>query len=318
MKILITGATGFVGRALSKRLLADSHMVHGTLLAPELSDALVPGVEPVVIETLGPATQWQHALVDVDTIIHLAARVHIMHDAAADPLTAFRLVNVEGTKRLALEAAKAGVKRLVFVSSVKVHGEESSMPYSEVSRYAPLDPYGVSKMEGEQALLKIESETGLEVVIVRPPLVYGVGVKANFLRMMQVIQRCIPLPLASIKNRRSLIYLGNLVDALAACSKHPNAAGQIYLVSDGVDFSTPGLIRSVAAAMGVSAHLFPVPVAAMQLLGMLAGKKMAVQRLTGSLAVNSSKIRRELGWKPPFAMEEGLKETAEWFKKCKT
>ena len=189
MKMLITGASGFVGRALSLRILKQGNMVHGSLLSQERSDALVPGVMPVVLKPLEPATQWQHALIDVDTVIHLAARVHLMRDVAVDPLAAFRLVNVEGTRQLALAAAKAGVKRLVFVSSVKVHGEEAQTPYDENSPCNPQDPYGVSKMEAEQTLRRIEAETGLEVVIVRPPLVYGPGVKANFLRMMQIIQR---------------------------------------------------------------------------------------------------------------------------------
>jgi nucleoside-diphosphate-sugar epimerase len=315
MNFLVTGASGFVGRSLCTRLLVDGHAVRGTLLASETAAMLVQGVEPTTIEPLGPDTAWWHALNDVDTIIHLAARVHVMDERTADPLASFRLVNVEGTARLAREAAKAGVKRLVFVSSVKVHGEEAPTPYDENSSCNPQDPYGVSKMEAEQALRRIEAETGLEVVIVRPPLVYGPGVKANFLRMVQVIARGLPLPLASIANRRSLLYVGNLANALATCVIHPKAAGQTYLVSDGKAVSTPELIRSVAAVMGVPARLFPMPVAVMQLAGILTGKKTAVQRLAGSLAVDSSKIRQELGWVPPFTMEEGLKETAEWFKK---
>lgn len=315
MNVLVTGATGFVGCCLCTKLLADGHLVRGTLLSSELPDTLISTVEPVVIEPLGPATPWQHALAGIDVIIHLAARVHVMDDRTADPLAAFRLANVDGTAQLAREAAKAGVKRLVFVSSIKVNGEESVTPYTETDSFHPSDPYGISKMEAELALRRIEAETGLEVVVVRPPLVYGPGVKANFLRMMQMIARCIPLPLSSIANIRSLLYVENLADALAVCATHTKAAGQTYLVSDGEDISTPKLIRRVAAAMDVPARLFPVPVVAMQLTGMLTGKKTAVQRLTGSLAVDSSKIRRELCWIPPFTMEEGLKETAEWFKK---
>ena len=342
--VLITGATGFVGHFLCTQLLAEGYRVRGTILAFELPSSLFAGVDPAVIEPLGPYTPWQHALTGIDTIIHLAARVHIMNDSASDPLTEFRKVNVAGTIQLAREAVKAGVKRLVYISSIKVNGEESAQLYTTDSPACPSDPYGISKWEAEQALRKIEAETGLEVVIVRPTLVYGPGVKANFLNMMKIISRGIPLPLASIKNkrsrisnfgfwilnfglkggiplpfasirnRRSLIYVGNLVDALAICATHPNAAGKTYLVSDGEDVSTPELIRRTASAIGVSARLFPVPVSLMKLAGKLTGKSGAVNRLTGSLTVNSSKIRRELGWVPPFTMEEGLGETARWFK----
>jgi nucleoside-diphosphate-sugar epimerase len=262
-------------------------------------------------------TGWNHALAGVDTIIHLAARVHIMDDPEADPLIEFRRVNVEGTAQLAREAAKAGVKRLVFISSIKVNGEETSTPYTSDSPPHPSDPYGISKWEAEQALRKIEAESGLEVVVVRPTLVYGPGVKANFLKMMKIISSGIPLPLASIKNKRSLIHVGNLVDALVTCASHPAAAGHTYLVSDGEDASTPELIRRTAKALGVPAWLLPFPVSLMRLAGKLTGRRGAVNRLTGSLTVDSSKIRRELGWVPPFTMEEGLLETAAWFMSTK-
>lgn len=313
-KFLVTGANGFVGHFLCDRLLKDGHAVRGTLLESESPSSLPEGVEPVMIEPLGPDTLWQHTLAGVDTVIHLAARVHIMDDKAADPLTEFRQVNVDGTARLASEAAKAGVKRFIFISSIKVNGEESRLPYIPASPPNPTDPYGVSKYEAEQALRTIEAETGLEVVVIRPTLVYGPGVKANFLKMMQTVQRGILLPLASIENKRSLIYVGNLVDALATCAIHPAAAGQTYLVSDGEDVSTPELIRRTASALGVPARLLPFPMSLMKLAGKLTGKSGAVNRLTGSLTVDSSKIRQELGWKPPFTMEEGLKETTEWFK----
>ncbi|KAB0665280.1 SDR family oxidoreductase [Oryzomonas japonica] len=314
MRALVTGATGFVGRFLCTRLLAAGISVRGTLLAGENPISLVREVGPVPIDPLGPGTPWQHAVGDIDTIIHLAARVHVMDDPAADPLTEFRTVNTEGTKQLAHEAAKAGVKRLIFVSSIKVNGEESPTPYSEDSCVQPTDPYGISKWEAEQALRQIAAETGLQVVIVRPTLVYGPGVKANFLSMMKIVNRGIPLPLASIKNKRSLLYIGNLVDALATCALHPAAAGQTFLVSDGEDVSTPELIHRTASALGVPARLLPFPASLMRLAGKLTGKSAAVNRLTGSLTVDSSKIRRELGWVPPFTMEEGLRETAEWYK----
>lgn len=315
MKMLVTGATGFVGHFLCSRLLAEGWSVRGTLLTSETPASLVGGVESVVIEPLGGETPWQHALTDIDVVIHLAARVHIMDDSSADPLAEFRRVNVEGTVQLAREAAKAGVRRLVFISSIKVNGEENATPYTPDSPPNPSDPYGISKWEAEQGLRKIEAETGLEVVVIRPTLVYGPGVKANFLNMMKIITKGIPLPLASIINRRSLIYVGNLVDALAVCAMHPVAAGKTYLVSDGVDVSTPELIRRTAAALGIPARLFTVPLQLMLMAGKLTGKSNSVSRLAGSLTVDSSRIRQELEWKPPFTMEEGLLETAAWFKK---
>ena len=313
-RILVTGATGFVGKFLCKRLLAEGMSVRGTLLGLESPLFLIEGVEPVIIQPLTAETQWNHALTGVDTIIHLAARVHIMDDPSADPLTEFRKVNTEGTAQLAREAVKAGVRRFVFISSIKVNGEENAAPYTPDSPSSPSDPYGISKWEAEQVLREIEVETGLEVVIVRPTLVYGPGVKANFLNMMKIINRGIPLPFAFIINKRSLIYVGNLVDALATCATHPEAAGKTYLVSDGEDVSTPELIRRTASALGVPARLFSVPVSLMKLAGKLTGKSGAMNRLTGSLTVDSSKIQRELGWKPAFTMAEGLAVTAAWYK----
>jgi nucleoside-diphosphate-sugar epimerase len=238
-----------------------------------------------------------------------------MDGPAADSLTEFRKVNTEGTKKLAREAVKAGVKRLIFISTIKVNGEEADIPFTEDSPTQPADPYGISKWEAEKALRQIEEEDGLEVVVVRPTLVYGPGVKANFLSMMKAVYRGIPFPLASINNRRSLIYVGNLVDSLAKCVTQSAAAGQTFLVSDGDDVSTPDLIRRTASALGVTARLFPVPIPFMRLAGTLFGKSAAVNRLAGSLVVDSSKIRRELGWIPPYTMEQGLRATAAWYVK---
>jgi nucleoside-diphosphate-sugar epimerase len=313
--VLVTGATGFVGRSLCSRLLDNGWQVRGTLLASEDTSALISGVEPIVVETLCLDTPWSHALSGIDTIIHLAARVHIMDDAATDPLFEFRKVNTEGTIQLAREAVKAGVKRMVFISTIKVNGEESAIPYTENSPAHPSDPYGVSKWEAEQGLRLLESETGLEIVVVRPTLVYGPGVKANFLNMMKVVAKGFPLPFASINNKRSLIYIGNLVDSLATCASHPDAAGQTFLVSDSDDVSTPELIRRTARALNVKSRLFPIPIFVMRLAGKLAGKSAAVNRLAGSLTVDCSAIKNDLGWKPPFTMEQGLAETAEWFRK---
>lgn len=275
---------------------------------------LPKGVEAVTIGSIGPDTEWGESLSGVDTVIHLAARVHVMNDTLADPLTAYRKVNVQGTEALARAAAKAGAKRFVFLSSVKVHGEEAPRKYTEDDALNPQDPYGVSKLEAERMLARISRETGLEVVVLRPPLVYGPGVKANFLRLIQGVAAGYPLPLASVENARSLVYLGNLVDAISLCAVSPSAAGKTFLVSDGEDVSTPELIRRMAAALGRPARLLPVPPGLMRLAGKITGKSAAVDRLLGSLAVDSGKLRRELGWVPPFTMEQGLRETAAWFK----
>jgi len=314
MNVLVTGATGFVGRFLCSRLLTEGWNVRGTLLASENPSSLVAGVEPVIVKPLSADTAWDSALCGINTIIHLAARVHVMVESSVDPLAEFRSVNVDGTTQLARKAAGSGVKRFVFISSIKVNGEESSAPYTPDSASAPSDPYGVSKWEAEQALRKIEKETGLDVVVVRPPLIYGPGVKANFLNLMKIIRLSVPLPFASILNKRSLLYVGNLVDALVLCALHPAAAGQTYLVSDGVDVSIPELIRRLADELGAPVLLFPVPVSLIIFIGKLTGKGRIVNRLTGSLLVDSSKIRRELGWTPTFIREEGLAETARWYK----
>lgn len=314
-KILVTGATGFVGRALCERLLDDHSCVRGTLLPSESSSLLMPGVEGVVVGPLGPDTDWNAALAGVETVIHLAARVHIMNDTSADPLADFRLTNVAGTEKLARDAVQAGVKRLVFVSSIKVNGEEAESPYTESSPAHPVDAYGKSKWEAEQVLRRIESEDALEVVVVRPPLVYGPGVKANFFKLMKIVDAGFPLPLGSIQNRRSLIYVGNLADALVRCATHPAAAGHTYPVGDEDVVSTPELIRRIAAAMGVPCRLFPFPVPCLRLLGAMSGKRSAVDRLLGSLWVDSSAIRTELGWSPPFTMNDGLRDATVWFQR---
>jgi nucleoside-diphosphate-sugar epimerase len=314
MNVLVTGATGFVGRLLCEQL-SKTCSVRGSVRSVKTPTYLPAGIQAAPIASIGPDTDWSAALTGIDIVIHLAARVHVMDETVGDPLTAYRLVNVAGTERLARQAAAAGVRRLVFLSSVKVHGEESTAPYAEENQPAPQDPYGVSKLEAEHILQQIAAETGLEVVIIRPPLVYGPGVKANFRNLLKIVERGLPLPFAGINNARSLIYLGNLNDAIITCATHPQAAGQTFLVSDGEDVSTPTLIRRVAAALDRPARLLPFPPSLMQLAGKLTGKSMAVDRLLGSLVIDSGKIRRELGWKPPYSMAEGLRKTAEWFRR---
>lgn len=314
MRILITGATGFVGTALCRRMIHEGWQVRGAVRSLSDQARLPAGVAAVPVGSIGPDTVWTHALSGVDIVVHLAARTHVTHEVDVDPLNAYRRINVAATERLARAAAAAGVKRFIYLSSVKVNGEGRAEPYTEQDRPAPEDPYGISKWEAEQALRRIAAETGMDVVILRPPLVYGPGVKANFLALINVVRRGIPLPFASVQNRRSLLYLGNLVDAIITVCIRPGAAGQTYLVSDGVDVSTPELIRKIAGVFGRSARLFSFPSHCMRLAGRLLGKTSAVERLLGSLAVDCSKIQRELDWKAPATMEQGLKETAEWVK----
>jgi UDP-glucose 4-epimerase len=261
---------------------------------------------------LAPSTDWSTALNGVSVVVHCAARVHVMRDTSVDPLEEFRRVNVQGTLNLARQAAAAGVRRFVFVSSIKVNGEatQPGCPFTADDILAPLDPYGVSKMEAEQALREIVRQTGMEVVIIRPPLVYGPGVKANFAAMMRWLQRGVPLPLGAIHNQRSLVALDNLVDLIMTCIKHPAAANQTFLVSDGEDASTTELLRRMGQAMGHPARLLPVPASWLKLAAGLIDKRDVAQRLCGSLQVDISKTRELLGWVPPVSLDEGLRRAA--------
>jgi UDP-glucose 4-epimerase len=262
-----------------------------------------------VIGDVGSSTDWRMMLSGCDAVVHLAARVHMMRDDVLDPLALYREINTEATLNLARQVAEVGVKRFVFLSSIKVNGEGGDAAYRENDAPAPADAYAISKWEAEQGLRQIARDTGLEIVILRPPLVYGPGVKANFLRLMQWVRKGWPLPLGAIRNRRSLLYLGNLVDAIRLCVEHPDAAGQTFLLDDGEAVSTPDLIRAVAHAIGQTARLLAVPVRVIEFVGVLFGKRAAVARLTGSLWVDSSLIRSRLNWTPPYSMEAGLAAT---------
>lgn len=309
MKFLITGADGFVGKPLCAELLRRGHPVRAAVRA---ADAPAGNIEQAAVGSIDGATDWSIVLRGVGVVIHLAARVHVMSDTAADPLAEFLKVNLHGTVNLAQQAAQAGVKRLVYVSSIKVNGEETrdEQRFSEADPPAPQDPYAISKWQAEQALHRVAQETGLEVVIIRPPLVYGPGVKGNFAQMLKVLAKGVPLPLASVRNQRSLIYVGNLVDALIACATHPAAVGQAYLVCDSEDISTPDLLRQLAGEMGVPSRLFPCPPALLRLAGKLTGKPQQLERLLGSLQIDDAKIRRDLSWQPPFSLDQGLQATA--------
>ncbi|MFZ3018238.1 MAG: SDR family oxidoreductase [Gallionella sp.] len=310
--LLVTGANGFVGRELRAELALRRYPVSGAVRSDTVNE-LHPTVR---IADIGPETDWAAALQGVEVVVHLAARVHVMKDTSTDPLAEFRKVNLQGTENLARQAARAGVKRLIYVSSIKVNGEGTSGPqnYSEHDTPAPQDPYGVSKWEAEQALHRVAQETGLEVVVVRPPLVYGPGVKGNFISLLAAVGKGIPLPLAGADNARSLVYVGNLVDALIACATHPAAAGQTYLVSDGEPVSTAVLVEKIAVALGCRSRSFYFPSVLMRAAAALLGRSAQVDRLFGSLRINDEKIRHELGWVPPYTLGQGLSATAEWYR----
>ena len=304
--LLITGATGFVGKAVCEQAVHHGLSVKGAL---RIRVEVPSCIEPFVVGEINGLTGWGNALRDVNVVVHLAARVHVMNDTEADPLTAFRAVNVDGPLNLARQAAAAGVKRFVFISSVKVNGEstQTGQAFTEADAPNPQDAYGHSKAEAEQGLRQLSADTDMEVVIIRPPLVDGPGVKANFAALMRAVQRGWPLPLGAVHNQRSLVALDNLVDFIVTCITHPQAANQTILVSDGQDLSTTELVRGMAQAAGVHARLLPVPVWSLQAGASLLGKGDAVQRLCGNLQVDMSKARSLLGWVPPVSVEEGLR-----------
>ncbi len=311
MTVLVTGSYGFVGSALCARLRRDGVSVRGATrsVSSQPDDA-----EAVAIGNLSSDTDWTVALKNVEQVVHLAARVHVMNDKSPDPLAEFRRVNVEGTAALARQAAVAGVRRFIFLSSVKVNGEltEAGHPFAADDAPAPEDSYGVSKYEAEQLLRQIAAETGMEVVIIRPPLVYGPGVKANFESMMRWLARGVPLPLAAVtNNRRSLVALDNLVGLIVTCLNHPAAANQTFLVSDGEDLSTVQLLKRMGAAMGHPARLFYVPPALLRLGATVLNKPGFYQRLCGTLQLDIAKTRQLLGWIPPVSVDQGLSRAAE-------
>lgn len=311
MNVLLTGGSGFVGSQVAKRLLDDGQGV--TAAVRDAGRKLDARLQCWKFEELTADQKWRPVLKGKDLVIHCAARVHVMNDTFVYPLTEFRKANVDGTLALARQAAEAGVRRFIFISSIKVNGEGTSLglPYRADDVSAPQDFYGISKLEAEQGLMQLAADTGIEVVIVRPPLVYGPGVKGNFATMIKLVEKGFPLPLGAIHNKRSLVGIDNLVDLIIRCSDHPAAANQIFLAGDGEDLSTTELLRSVGNAMGKPARLIPVPAGLLQSGATLLGRKAMAQRLLGSLQVDISKTCELLDWKPPYTVEEGLRRCFE-------
>ncbi len=310
-RVLVTGANGFVGSVLCRGLAEAGHAPRAAVRQ------IIPGSlgpdTAVCVGDIDGNTDWSQALRGIDCVVHLAARTHVMRDTAANPLGEYRLINVAATRRLAEQAVAAGVQRFIFASSIKVNGERTAdKPVSEQDEPHPEDAYGVSKWEAEQAL-RAAADSSMETVVLRLPLLYGPGVKGNFLSLLRAIDRGWPLPFAAVHNRRSLLYVGNLVDAIILCLDHPAAGGKTYLLADDDGISTPDLVRGIARALGKPARLFPFPPVLLKIAGAVAANSGAVSRLLGSLLVDSGKIRGELGWRPRCDMARGLEDTARWY-----
>lgn len=304
--VLLTGASGFLGRALS-RTLESSPGISVTKVCRAVTES--SGNDWVAVGNFDENTDFSLALQGKSVVIHAAARAHVMQEKAIDLLREYRRVNVDATLRLARQAAQAGVRRFIFISSIKVNGEQTlpDKPFTAADAPAPEDAYGISKFEAEQGLLRLAKETGMEMVIIRPPLVYGPGVKGNFASMMKWVRAGVPLPLGSVHNQRSLVAIDNLVSLIVTCVDHPAAANQVFLVSDGEDLSTSDLLRRLAKAAGVSSRLIPIPASLLNMGLTMLGKRMIAQRLLGSLQVDIFRTREILGWTPPVTVDEGLR-----------
>lgn len=314
MRILLTGATGFIGRALTLRLagIPDNNLL---AVSRRPLSSLPRTVSNVLVDGLASGTDWKQPLRDVQVVIHAAARVHVVNDRASDPLAEYREVNVQGTLNLARQAADAGVERFIFISSIKVNGESTApaKPFTAFDAPKPIDPYGITKHEAEQGLRRLAAGTGMEVVIIRPVIVYGPGVKANFRSLMAWLDKGVPLPLGSVRNKRSLVALDNLVDLIVNCMNHPAAANRTFLVSDGEDLSTTELLHRMGKALGKRAVLLPFPVRLLRFGAALLGKEALIRRLCGSLQVDISHTCRRLDWQPPIPVDEGLRRAAEGY-----
>ena len=317
-RVLITGADGFTGKSLCSFLAGTGVVVRAAVRGKSM-DAPPAGAESAVpVGDIGPETDWSNALEGVDAVVHLAARNHVLREKEPDPGAEFRRINLQGTIRLAESAAAAGVGRLVFLSTLHVLGHQSGAnPFGPGDPPAPPNPYAQSKWEAERSLMRIAADTGMEAVIIRPPLVYGPGVKANFLRLLNLVHRGFPLPLAGVKNRRSFVGISNLTGFVETCLFHPSAAGGTFHVSDGEDISTPELIGRLALLMSRSSRLVHLPPSLLGAAAGLAGRGHAWRQLTGTLTTDIGKSRQMLSWNPPCSLEDGLKDTVRWFLQIK-
>lgn len=315
MNIIITGATGFIGSAVVERLHQQGHTIRA--LVRMIGDTLPLTIKQDLVGNLMPNTDYKPFLCDADILIHLAARAHIVKDQVVDPIIPFRETNTYATLNLAMQAANAGISRFVFISSIGVNGNITyDKPFTVSDTPNPAEPYAISKYEAEIGLRKIAAETGMEVVVIRPPLVYGAGAPGNFRKLIKTIGGGIPLPLGKINNQRSYVALPNLIDLIAICISHPAAANQTFLVSDGEDLSTTELLQRLARALGKPARLLSVPQSWVEAGLNLLGKRAITQRLCGNLQIDISKTRDQLGWTPPVSVNEALKQTAlAWLKK---
>jgi UDP-glucose 4-epimerase len=315
MKIAVTGATGFLGKPLVQAL---SKQYSSDVIIPVLRN-IIPEFEcynSIIVDSIDSSTNWSNKLNGIGCVIHCAARVHVMNDTDEDPLEAFREVNVRGTLALAKAASKSSVKRFIFVSSIKVNGESTTnrARYTSSDEPSPEDHYGISKAEAEEGLKLIAAETGMEVVIIRPPLVYGPGVKANFAAMLKLASTGIPLPFGCInQNKRSMVYVENLISLIIECINNPNAANHTFLVSDDNDLSTKEFVKGLSVGLGKSGFMLPVPNVLFSIAGKVLGKSAVIDRLCGSLQVEINNTKDTLNWQPPYTIEQGFAATAKYF-----